>query len=343
MQISPATLAGQGVPGAAASSALTVAGAAATSGEDVAAVPLRWLDADRVLYVGDGKIRIRQLGAGTVREVPFTVRLRASRPSYSKKNVNFDSVKTRPVQGIASPRLSPDGSQVAFIALNKLWLMLIGTKPRQVIQSEPQFVLQSLSWSPDGQSVLFSWDHDGLPAIWRYDIPSGQHSRMTGFAFYQGAMSPDGQNLAVTNEANALLRVDVASGQTTQLVTPLRGPERVGAPAWSPDSRWIAFNDRQQINGRFREGYNVIRVVDATTGASTSTPRRRSARSPTVGTAVRHGRRTGNGWHSSWSQRCGCCRSVLPVRRRDPRRCSRCHGNQQTRRHGAAIRGPCCT
>jgi Tol biopolymer transport system component len=272
VQIASATLAGQAVPGAAGSSAVNVAGVAVTNGEDVAAVPLRWLDADQVLYVGDGIIRVRRLSVGTVREVPFTARLKVTRPPYSKKKVDFDSVAARPVVGIASPRLSPDGNQIAFIALNGLWLMSIGAKPGVVLQSEPQFVLQSLSWSPDGQSVIFSWDHDGLPAIWRYDIGSGQHSRMTDFAFYQGALSPDGQSLAVTNEANALLRVDVASGQTTKLVTPLRGPERVGAPVWSPDGQWIAFNDRQQINGRFREGYNVIRVVAADTGASNIYP-----------------------------------------------------------------------
>jgi Tol biopolymer transport system component len=250
-------------------STLVVGGEEVTSGEDVEPVPPRWLDAHRLLYVADGAIRERRLGADDVREIPFVASLTVAREKYRKKEYRFDSAERRPVLGIVNPRLSPDGHSVAFHALNALWLMRLGGRPRKLLDSPPQFLLQSLAWSRDGRSLVFSWDRDGLPAIYRYDLASRQTARLTDVAGgqYQGALSPDGRTVAYMNELHALNTVDLASGKVTHLVDPLRGPERVGPPTWSPDSRFIAFNDRQQINGRFREGYNVIRVVEAASGA----------------------------------------------------------------------------
>jgi Tol biopolymer transport system component len=269
VHLGPAT----GIPfgGPETTSDLVVGGTAVTSGEDVAPVPLRWLPDGRILYVGDGAIRVRKPGAGAAREIPFHVRLGHTPPRYRKKRFDFDSTAAKPVRGIATPRLSPDGRQVAFIALNALWLMPAGGRPRRLLASPPQFLLQSLAWARDGGSLVFSWDRDGLPAIYRYTLGNGVVSRLTTMAGaqYQSALSPDGSRLAFMTEIHDLYVQDLASGAATKLASPLRGPERVGPPSWSPDGKWIAFNDRQQINGRFREGYNVIRVVDAASGSYT--------------------------------------------------------------------------
>jgi len=131
---------------------LVAGGTAITSGEDVAPVPVRWLPDGRVLYVGDGAIRVRQPGAGAARDIPFQVRLAHTPPRYRQKRFDFDSTAAKPVRGIATPRLAPDGQQVAFIALNALWLMPAGGRPRRLLASPPQFLLQSLAWARDGGS-----------------------------------------------------------------------------------------------------------------------------------------------------------------------------------------------
>ncbi len=38
----------------------------------------------------------------------------------------FDSSRTRPVESVLTPALAPDARQIAFVALNDLWLMRPG-------------------------------------------------------------------------------------------------------------------------------------------------------------------------------------------------------------------------
>jgi Tol biopolymer transport system component len=256
------------------SSVLVVDGRDVTAGEDVFPVPVRWLNADELLYCADGAVRIRSLGSSSVRDLPFTAVLRAQRDRYRKKTFRLTSTDEQKVHGIAFPRLSPDGRQVAFIALNAVWLLRVGGRPRKLVQAAAPFLVQSLNWSRDGRYLLYSVDRDGYPAIYERELSTGVERRIsrTPGAYVHPALSPDGRTVAVNNEAQALLTIDVATGATRQVATPLVGPELLGPPSWSPDGRFLAFNDRQQINGRFREGYNIIRVVEVATGASRMYP-----------------------------------------------------------------------
>ncbi|MFE1982347.1 amidohydrolase family protein [Streptomyces mirabilis] len=80
------------------------------------------------------------------------------------------------------------------------------------------------------------------------------------------ALSPDGKRLACLDMTGRLVLRDLGSGAERVLVTPLGGGGLPGRPSWSPDGRYLALCDRNRLNLRFREGYNVIRIVDTTTG-----------------------------------------------------------------------------
>ncbi|GGY43321.1 hypothetical protein GCM10010326_41990 [Streptomyces xanthochromogenes] len=81
------------------------------------------------------------------------------------------------------------------------------------------------------------------------------------------ALSPDGGRLASIDMSGRLVVRDLASGTERVLVPALAAGGLPGRPSWSPDGRHLALCDRNRLNLRFREGYNVIRVVDTTTGA----------------------------------------------------------------------------
>jgi hypothetical protein len=66
---------------------------------------------------------------GEAQGVAFTAAVPVLTPRYTKKSRDFLSAKTRPVVGIGSPALSPDGRQMAFRALNDLYLLDIGGGP----------------------------------------------------------------------------------------------------------------------------------------------------------------------------------------------------------------------
>src|SRR4051794_26215888 len=103
------------------STTLMVDDRAVTSGEDVFTFPVSWLDDDTLLYAADGRIRRRDVSTGRRQDVPFSATVDFQRAAYPRKRHDFASRQPQPVKGIANPVLSPDGSTVAFVALNRLW------------------------------------------------------------------------------------------------------------------------------------------------------------------------------------------------------------------------------
>ncbi len=98
-------------------------------GEDVFPFRVTWLSADEYVYASNGKIRRRKLGDSAGTPIEFSATVPVSPPKYTRKAYAATDYKPKPVIGIGSPRLSPDGKSVVFRALNELYLMPIGGKP----------------------------------------------------------------------------------------------------------------------------------------------------------------------------------------------------------------------
>ena len=251
---------------------LMIDGEAVTDGEDVFTFPAQWLDGDRLLYAADGKVRERDLAGGDVHDVPFAARAAFKRSSYRRRRYDFEDRRRQDVLGIANPVLSPDGSTVAFVALNQLWTMRIGRKPQAI--TDDVYYKATPFWSPDGSQLAYSSDRDGSEAIYLRDVATGAERKLTGpFAGAQvrGAWSPDGGKIAflssIDGSGNAGTYVaDVASGEVRQILTPLFEP---GRPTWGPDSDVVALAAWQAYSNRFREGQSLILTVDVTTGETT--------------------------------------------------------------------------
>jgi hypothetical protein len=243
---------------------LLVDGRTVAGDEDVAAAPPCWLGDDRVVYVADGRVRIRTLGpSGSVRDVPFTADMTVPLP---RRHFRPSSPATGPVRGIHLPALSPDGSTVAFVALNALWLQPLGGRPRELLRAAAVHHLQMPAWAPDGRSLLYCTDRDGLTAVRRLHPDTGRDEPVTGPGRLYPALSPDGSVLACQDVTGTVLLYDLATGHERVLARPLATDGPPGAPTWSPDGRYLAFCDRNRLNHRFREGYHLIRVLDTRTG-----------------------------------------------------------------------------
>ena len=98
---------------------LFVNGQAVSGNEDVFAFPAPWLSNDTLVYASNGKIWQRNVTTGTVTAVPFTARVSFARAAYPMKSYDFSSTAKQQAVGIVTPALSPDGKQVAFVALNQ--------------------------------------------------------------------------------------------------------------------------------------------------------------------------------------------------------------------------------
>ncbi|WP_043622607.1 amidohydrolase family protein [Nonomuraea candida] len=245
---------------------LIVDGAPVTAGEDVFAVPPAWLSADELLYLADGQIRTRRVTAsGAAAAIPFTAALKVSRPAYRRKKYDFRSTGPRAVRGVNQPVLAPDGRSVAFTALNALWVMRLGETPRKLVQADPEHYVQGPAWTPDGRGLLYCSDKEGLNAVYRHDLADGTETTLASGGRVNPAVSPDGARLACHDMSGNLLVRDLATGEERTLAAPLGGGGLPGPPSWSPDGRYLASADRNRLTARFREGYNLIRVVDTRT------------------------------------------------------------------------------
>ncbi|GAA2494274.1 amidohydrolase family protein [Streptomyces gobitricini] len=251
--------------------ALVVDGEPVAVPGDVAPVPPRWTACGELLLTVDGRFTlVRPEAPGAMERIPFEGTVPVRRPRYRPKTHDFEGGRTRPVRGVHLPVLAPDGRRLAFAALNSLWVADTtgGRPPRRLVRADVTRYLLGPVWAPDGKSLVYADDGDGLLGVYRHDLATGTRTVLATGGRVHPALSPDGGRLACLDLTGRLVVKDLPTGTERVLAAPLGGGGLPGRPSWSPDGRFLALCDRNRLNQRFREGYNLIRVVDAATGAA---------------------------------------------------------------------------
>jgi Tol biopolymer transport system component len=156
-------------------------------------------DSKAIVLTYGGKLWKLAVPNGNAAAIPFSADVQVDMGPLVKFDYPLDdSVLT--VKQIRNARPSPSGKQLAFTALDKLWLMdLPSGRPRRLTTSSVGE--HSPAWSPDGKFIAFvTWSEQGGD-VWRIavDKPGRQPERLTRqSAFYEALnFDPTGRRLVV--------------------------------------------------------------------------------------------------------------------------------------------------
>lgn len=235
-------------------------GVVITADEDVFPFRAQWTSAKELIYTADGKIKKRPIDGGPPTIIEFTAAVSFTRTPYKYVVRDFDSRSERAVRGIMTPVISPDATQVAFVALGDVWVMPIGGQARRV--TNDRFVEMHPTWSPDGRSLAFSSDRDGTMDIWVRDLAGGDERKVAAGAS-KASWAPRGNEIAYITREGAI----GITGRPAPIHPPIRDP---GRPTWAPEGL-IAITTLQPYSSRFREGTNQLLLI-STTGAPPRRP-----------------------------------------------------------------------
>lgn len=188
----------------------------------------------------------------------------------------------------AQPRVSPDGTRVAFISdrngSDNLWIAKIdGTEPRK-LSNETQQAVISPAWTPDSQYVIASVRATGGTQLRMFHVDGGSGITLGAAAAPAGGgapgggggaapsrlgatLSPDGRYLYAAQSGGGggggglpawqIVRLDMKTGDT-DVLTQAEG--RAFRPLVSPDGKLLVYASRHETQ-------TGLRVRDLSTGA----------------------------------------------------------------------------
>lgn len=159
---------------------------------------------------------------------------------------DFDQLRerwvTNPMEYVTSVHLHPKGESVVLTARGRVFVAPVG-RERLVKASVKQGVrYRDAVFLPDGRTLAALSDETGelewvaLPAT-----GVGEERRLTDdgtILRFQGHPSPDGRYLAYRDNHRDLWILELA---TRRQIRVTQDQEGVGSMAWSPDSRWLAY------------------------------------------------------------------------------------------------------
>jgi tricorn protease len=142
--------------------------------------------------------------------------------------------------------LSPDGKKVAIIAHGLVFAAPAKDGgPAQRVSEAPAG--GQLAWAPDSRRMAYVSQQGLADRLTLYDFGDRRERALTTGAVHDAGpvFSPDGKMVAYVRNRRELRLITLSDGgapaKDVLLSTGALGGFQTAAPAWSPDSRWLAF------------------------------------------------------------------------------------------------------
>jgi Tol biopolymer transport system component/C-terminal processing protease CtpA/Prc len=210
--------------------------------------PVRSLSASAdgdLCYAYDGEIWVRPAGEDSSSKIDVVV------TTDSRHNeVRFIDVGSR----ITEFDLSPDGKEIAFISRGEVFVTSVDHAATKRITTTPEQE-RSVSFSPDGRSLLYAGERNGSWNLYRTDLSDDDEpSFFNATAFeeepvleieadtFQPRFSPDGKEVAYLEERVELKVLNLADGESRTIMPAELNYSYIDGDQWyewSPDGKWF--------------------------------------------------------------------------------------------------------
>ncbi len=168
-----------------------------------------------------------------------------------------ESPATLRITGGSDASVSPDGKQLAFVSRGEVFVTDVEYSSVKQITNTPD-AESDVIWGKDGRTLYYTSSRDGNYNIYKATIGRKEDPNFSNATIINESpllenkgtdrtspsLSPDGKKLAFVEDRNKLMVMDLASKQVKKLTDGETDPARSKGfyTAWSPDSKWIAFN-----------------------------------------------------------------------------------------------------
>lgn len=166
--------------------------------------------------------------------------------------------------GVREMAIAPNGKEIAFIARGEVFVTSVDGSLTKRITNTPEQE-RFVTWGPEGKSVVYASERGGK---WNIYKSSKERASEEPFFFaatllkeeevlsndednYMPQYSPDGKKMAFIAGRRTLRVMDIASGNSVDLLTPndlfhMRDGDKYFT--WSPDSKWLLVDWSLSLN-----------------------------------------------------------------------------------------------